>query len=317
MNTLHPISNVTARADMGGQMTRQTFIHSSIVYGLSLEVAVHGLITVLLRLSASNIRDAKKFKLLGIILVIGNVSAIGYILSVVYRGNFTESNCVVLSFLGNLFSHVFYMSFDVMILYKCYHLTNRNKYALYCIFLILINRTGWMVADLRQTYGLWIPDFSFCGYIQDPITGPGSNFSDIISDCFATLTALVLTLLRYSLSSKYIQVMVIRTIMRSIFVVAVNILVVIMNVNPPNAFWHYFAWNLRVYVLLRMLNLDILLDFASDKRASEDSSPKVSNDSGQRLSVPKTHGEKQPFIVSEISASFNNRTLIRKESRQQ
>ncbi|KAJ3287695.1 hypothetical protein HDU79_005503 [Rhizoclosmatium sp. JEL0117] len=94
--------------------------------------------------------------------------------------------------------------------------------------------------------------------------------------------------------------MVLRTILRSLLVVAMNILVMYMNIEPPNPFWHFFAWNLRAYVLLRMLNLDILLDLGEIKESTR---------SGSDSDGRKSGSTQQPLVVSSSSQIFKSVTI--------
>ncbi|KAJ3297454.1 hypothetical protein HDU79_003535 [Rhizoclosmatium sp. JEL0117] len=90
--------------------------------------------------------------------------------------------------------------------------------------------------------------------------GSGYNIADIICDAFATVTVLTVALMRFSLSSKYIQTMMVRTILRSTLVIAASCFVLYVNANVTDLMWYYVAWNTQIYVLVRMANLDVLLD---------------------------------------------------------
>ncbi|ORY45294.1 hypothetical protein BCR33DRAFT_784685 [Rhizoclosmatium globosum] len=119
-----------------------------------------------------------------------------------------------------------------------------------------------MAADVSLSYATWDDSLHVCLYVQNSSTGFGYNGADIFSDTFATLTALTVACLRMNLNSKYIQTMIFRTVLRSAFVVAASCWVLYTDSNETENIWYYITWNTQTYVLLRMANLDVLLNSA-------------------------------------------------------
>ncbi|ORY45291.1 hypothetical protein BCR33DRAFT_716576 [Rhizoclosmatium globosum] len=243
----------------------------NILSGLSIEVALQGLVHVCYRLFVGEEKRDFKFYTVATLLTICNLSTIAYIIANIYISA-AESWCHIAGVVDNLASHLLFVSLDAIVLFKCYFITNRNKYSLFCIFLVLTHRIGWMIADLIQSYAYWDDSSFSCVYVQDPLTGIGYTSADIISDIFATMTALIIVFFRFSISSKYIQTMVIRTLLRSVLVVAADGWVLYSNANVTDLMWYNYAWNTQTYVLVRMANLDVLLDLGNLKEAADSNS---------------------------------------------
>ncbi|ORY45293.1 hypothetical protein BCR33DRAFT_765687 [Rhizoclosmatium globosum] len=247
----------------------------NIISGLGIEVAIHGLVSVCTRLLDPKKRELKVY-IIAALLITCNISAIVYIALGLYLQYVAgPSTCRIAGFVNNLTSHILNISFDSVVLSKCYYITNRNKYTLFCIALVFTNRIGWCIADLIRSYAFWDDTYALCLYFQDPNTGLGYNTADIINDAFATITALIVTYLRFSVSSKFIQSMMIRTIVRSILVIAASGWVLYVSLNSTDIVWYYIAWNTQIYVLVRMINLDVLLD--SGKIKADTDSAKLDN----------------------------------------
>ncbi|KAJ3067622.1 hypothetical protein HDU98_009164, partial [Podochytrium sp. JEL0797] len=83
----------------------------------------------------------------------------------------------------------------MVVLYKSYIISDKNVWVMRLAILIALNRFVWGVLDCWQTYYVW--DQGSCYYMQNPTTGIGYSVGDILSDVFATLTAIVITFKRF------------------------------------------------------------------------------------------------------------------------
>ncbi|ORY45296.1 hypothetical protein BCR33DRAFT_716579, partial [Rhizoclosmatium globosum] len=63
--------------------------------------------------------------------------------------------------------------------------------------------------------------------------------------------------------------MMVRTILRSTLVIAASCFVLYVNANVTDLMWYYVAWNTQIYVLVRMANLDVLLDLGKIRDEAE------------------------------------------------
>ncbi|ORY45295.1 hypothetical protein BCR33DRAFT_716577, partial [Rhizoclosmatium globosum] len=242
----------------------------TIISGLGIEVALHGLVSVCFCLATLQTKADRKMYIISTLLIVCNISGIIYILMELYLEYVVgSSSCSVAGFIDNLSSHLLLISFEAIILYKCYFITNQNKYALFCIYLVSLHRIVWMAADMFRSYALWDDSQYTCVYFQDSTTGSGYNVADIICDAFATFTALTVACLRMNLNSKYIQTMIIRTIGRTVLVIAASCWVLAITSSGSENTWYYIAWNTQTYVLLRMANLDVLLNSAQRQTSSK------------------------------------------------
>ncbi|KAI9326395.1 hypothetical protein BDR26DRAFT_877389 [Obelidium mucronatum] len=211
---LQSIPPDAANQTVGSGTTLNELFLLNIISGLAIEVCFGGLIAVIAKLLSDqkNRKREKKVHIVASLTILGNIGALGYIASfIVLVGPMNQDSCIPTNFFSNFCSHLFIVSFDCLVLYKCYYISNRDKWVLRCVSLIVTNRVGWAIADLIQSHGYWDTEDQVCYYVQDPVTGLGYNSTDILSDCFATLAVLVISFKRFSLSSRYIQTMIQRT----------------------------------------------------------------------------------------------------------
>ncbi|KAJ3076542.1 hypothetical protein HDU98_002533 [Podochytrium sp. JEL0797] len=191
---LQSVNNTTATL-MGpsGLTTTQLFL-ANIINGLAVEVAVSSILTIMWRfLYRSDPQKKRDFKALiafGLMMV-GNLAALAYIgTNILFGGVVLKGSCVALAFVNTFTCHSFFMSFDLLILFKCYYISNKHIWVLRFGLLIFAHRFIWAVFDLCWSYGLWDDTAQVCYYIQNGITGLGYNIADILSDSMATLTAI-------------------------------------------------------------------------------------------------------------------------------
>ncbi|KAI9334074.1 hypothetical protein BDR26DRAFT_867282, partial [Obelidium mucronatum] len=135
---------------------------------------------------------------------IGNMACIVYGLSLIALNFATSTTCAAICIANNATSHVFYIAFDSFILYKCYHLSNRNKIILKCIIAILSLRFLFAIADLVRSYGHYLHSEG-CIYSQNPLTGIIYNCWDLLIDCFVTAVTVSVSFTKLSVQSPYVK----------------------------------------------------------------------------------------------------------------
>ncbi|KAJ3067999.1 hypothetical protein HDU98_008813 [Podochytrium sp. JEL0797] len=124
------------------------------------------------------------------------------------------------------------------------------------IWLIIVNRGVWTIWDLSVSGGHW-DDAAGCSYSQNPTTGIGYNAADTISDCFATLVALVVGWKHMHNVHNVIKVLIEDNILRSVAVISVDALEMYISVHVTDGNVTYIGFIAQVFVLAVSINMEV------------------------------------------------------------
>ncbi|ORY45092.1 hypothetical protein BCR33DRAFT_716434 [Rhizoclosmatium globosum] len=247
-----------------------------VVYGILAgsitEISVHGILCIWLlptarvTTSPNSITKSESNKLSPIFLLMlfFNTWGIIYMALNTWALFLTRDFCFPGQIVVNLASQVYYISFDVFLLYKTYALCPAKPRIRLSIGLVILHRFLWTLADLVSSRGIYNDATNACEYYQNPITGFGYNASDIICDLFCTYIAVSKNWSHLSRHSKNFsivaRIVVHENILRSVIVLLVNSFeaFVFIGINSKNVFLAWLAYLVQDYFYARCLNAEFL-----------------------------------------------------------
>ncbi|ORY43476.1 hypothetical protein BCR33DRAFT_717683, partial [Rhizoclosmatium globosum] len=224
-----------------------------------MEISLSGLISTAVRVFSSEDAGASSFIPVAGIMSLFNAFCIAYNALFIRSFFLDGSNCWSGQRATNVCSHMFYLSFDLFLLYKTYTLSLHSKVVLVAMTVILLHRIVWTVWDIIKSQGVWDDSAQNCEYVQYPTTGIGYNSADIISDSFCTLTAILLNYksLVTGPVTDSIKVIVQENILRSFVVVTVNSFELYAATNWTDPYLTLLAFLIQNYTYARCLNAEL------------------------------------------------------------
>ncbi|KAI9329553.1 hypothetical protein BDR26DRAFT_872333, partial [Obelidium mucronatum] len=171
---------------------------------------------------------------------------------------FHHSFCVLGGLISNIISQIFYIHFDLFLLFKTCGTSGYNRYILLGTFAILLNRFVWAFLDIIQSHSYVESDM--CLYYQNPITGLGYNSADMICDAFCTIVSIVFnwkSLYGASFFSMS-RVLVQENILRSIIILAVNFFMLYMSASVTDPFLVLCSYFIQNYAYSVCINMELL-----------------------------------------------------------
>ncbi|KAJ3169384.1 hypothetical protein HK101_011478 [Irineochytrium annulatum] len=196
-------------------------------------------------------------KLLPATILVFNIISLAYLAGFASSYFVDEGTCMTGGFFLNLLSHLFFLSFDFFLLYKCWAVISFHRLFIGAFSLLLVNRLVWAGLDLWRS-GPYFADGS-CSYSQNVITGFGYSFSDLLVDVLATATVLafhVKHLFTAGSASKIIRVILEENILRTLVIVAMQSVVIWINGTSTNPFATQLANAVQTYVFVRAINVE-------------------------------------------------------------
>ncbi|KAJ3067998.1 hypothetical protein HDU98_008812, partial [Podochytrium sp. JEL0797] len=110
--------------------------------------------------------------------------------------------------------------------------------------------------DLSVSGGHW-DDVDGCSYSQNTTSGIGFTAADTITDCFATIAALVVGWKHMHNVHHVIRVLIEDNILRSVAVISVDAIAVYISVHEPDENVTYLVSILQVFVLAVSVNTEV------------------------------------------------------------
>ncbi|KAI8607650.1 hypothetical protein BC830DRAFT_1158220 [Chytriomyces sp. MP71] len=199
------------------------------------------------------------------LIVLFNSVAIVFVVFEVWSQFGAQETCVPVNFAANLFFHLFYLLFDVFMLYKSYVVTQFNKF--FCVFAILsaLYRFGWAFGDLYLSQGQWIPASTVnatgvCVFNQNPVTGFNSTVADMVADCLATIPAAIAVFRMGSIASTFSEMtmhLFKENVVRTVLIVILNSFVMYAFATWTNGFFLFILLSIQILVYIKLLNLEL------------------------------------------------------------
>ncbi|KAJ3057940.1 hypothetical protein HDU98_005923 [Podochytrium sp. JEL0797] len=233
--------------------TQPPFQHaiSLVILGLIVESNIRGIVSALRKLHTS--RHKPNANLL--LILTCNVASLGIVCASIALEAVTQGTCVPIWQTLNVFYHLFFVAFDIFLLYKT-HVVFCSKSTLQYKFwsaVILANRIAWALADLVASKGVWNPDAEMqCSFQKNLVSGPGYLISDIILDVLCTL-AILYTAFGYACEMNRLwRVLILENVIRSFIVLIVQCILtwVILTKNKDMN----LVFSLSLYTYSHILN---------------------------------------------------------------
>ncbi|KAJ3402486.1 hypothetical protein CcCBS67573_g02280 [Chytriomyces confervae] len=235
-----------------------------IICGLVVENCINAIAIILKLRCGRSARREQKENSVPLLMLANNAANIVYSLTSPFIF-YNQVTCAPMARLCNFSSHVFFLTYDIFVLFAAYIISNRHVWVKNVSAVLVLNRFGWAVYDIYESYGYFDIEFQFCEYAQHPISAY-YNMADIASDCFATLVTILVAILRLGGRSNVSVRLIERNLLRSIIIVATSIFIVFMGLNWVNQFWIGWGFAFQAYVLARLMNLDLMYGESLDKR---------------------------------------------------
>ncbi|KAJ3232936.1 hypothetical protein HDU77_000758, partial [Chytriomyces hyalinus] len=227
----------------------------SIIVGLVIEISFTGIITITLRVLR---KESKNFWKMACLMVFFNVWCIVYMVFFTLSYFAVKENCVLINSSSNVSSHLFYVSYDVFMLYKTYAVSKCSKLVLAIIVLLLANRAVWSIWDIAKSTGVYDAETDVCAYYQYPLSGFGYNTADLIIDAFCTIVSLVANWAYLFTSFGQLgEVIVKENILRSVLVLSVNSYLMYVNLHVQDLMTILVAYMLQNYTYTRAVNAEL------------------------------------------------------------
>ncbi|KAJ3231539.1 hypothetical protein HDU81_003686 [Chytriomyces hyalinus] len=249
-------------------MTSAQFVILSACFGAVIEQSLSSMAVI-----ADRLRDPARKKggtFVPALMLLNNLFNAMYNLTSIFP-LYNEHTCVPMGFVCNLSSHIYFLSFDVFVLFIAHAMSNKNIWVKWASAALLLHRAGWACYDLAVSGAVWDPDGQECYYNQVP---ESSYFSigDILCDCFATGVILVVVFTRLSLESNMSRALIKRNFVRSITILGANLFAIYAANNwGDSVFWLSFSVAFQSYLLARSMNFDLLFEEALDVRLNRQS----------------------------------------------
>ncbi|TPX41518.1 hypothetical protein CcCBS67573_g10570 [Chytriomyces confervae] len=184
---------------------------------------------------------------------------------------YNEHSCVPMGFVCNVSAHIYFLSFDVFVLFIAHAMSNKSIWVKRASAALLLHRAGWACYDLAVSGAVWDADGQECYYYQVP---ESSYFpvGDILCDCFATGVITMVVFTRLTLDSNMSKALIERNFVRSITVLGANLFAVYAANNwGDSIFWLSLSVAFQSYVLARAMNFDLLFEETLNVRLNKQS----------------------------------------------
>ncbi|ORY43500.1 hypothetical protein BCR33DRAFT_262606 [Rhizoclosmatium globosum] len=254
--------------------------------GLCFEVAIGGLLTI-----ATKLQGPLKSKVTVSIVGACNILCLWY--TGMQLGFWLISNpttCFGFAIVSNISSHLFFLAFDAFVLFVTYYITNKDKKLRQVNYILLIHRFVWAIADIYMSRGYW--DGNQCSYTQNSITGIGYNCADIITDIFATVSAIYASRKRFNPKSLLVRALMEKNVCRTAIIFLQSITLTVFSATNQTQFAQSVTWLIQTYTMGRCLNYDLLFNVDPDNYQTLGSALRRASKSIKSLVVPgKIHSE--------------------------
>ncbi|KAI8826520.1 hypothetical protein BJ741DRAFT_39622 [Chytriomyces cf. hyalinus JEL632] len=239
----------------GSGLTIPQYALLSIIVGLVIEISFTGILTITLRVLR---KESKNFWKMACLMLFFNVWCIVYMVFFTLSYFAVKENCVLINSSSNVSSHLFYVSYDVFMLYKTYAVSKRNKVVLAIIVLLLANRAVWSIWDIAKSTGVYDADTDVCAYYQYPLSGFGYNTADLIIDAFCTIVSIAANWAYLFTSFGQLgEVIAKENILRSVLVLSVNSYLMYVNLHVQDLMTILVAYMLQNYTYTRAVNAEL------------------------------------------------------------
>ncbi|KAI9349567.1 hypothetical protein BDR26DRAFT_628558 [Obelidium mucronatum] len=241
----------------------------------------------------------KESPFMTLLIVIFNAGAmLSFIMSVVVFLPLTEHNCIGVDWFSNFIWHVYFVTFNIFVLYKSYIVTDRNTVYAVAASLAFLYRIAWTIPDLVWTGGIWDSEKQECNYHFSHLAGFHYTIADIICDVVATAGAVTMFLRpenrSLGFSSLWIQ-LVKENVIRSVVTLIVNPIVMYMNLAHLDSDTMTLVYMSQNYVYVRMLNLEL---YFKEARQATKVSTHLTSDPPSRASVGVTAAPLSQITIS-------------------
>ncbi|KAI9352761.1 hypothetical protein BDR26DRAFT_849824 [Obelidium mucronatum] len=183
--------------------------------------------------------------------------------------------CISVNFLLNILWQLFFISFDVFILWKSFIVTDKNRVYLGFALMALLYRTIWGILDLIWTGGRW-DEAEGCGYFQDPLSTFQYILGDAICDVIATIGALSMFLKAENRSLPFMSLwfqLAKENVVRSVFTLISCITVMVLDVTNADKNILWIAFVVQSYVYIRLVNVEVHYKEARNSVSSASKNP--------------------------------------------
>ncbi|TPX39628.1 hypothetical protein CcCBS67573_g10661 [Chytriomyces confervae] len=240
----------------GSGLSIPQYAFLSIIVGLVIEISFTGIITITLRLFKKG--GSKNFWKVASLMLFFNVWCIVYMVFFTLSFFAVKENCIVINTMSNISSQLFYVTYDLFMLYKTYAVSRSNRVVLYCIFVIVAHRAVWTGWDIAKSTGVYDPETDVCAYYQYPLSGFGYNAADLICDAFCTVVAIGFNCqFLFTSFGKLGEMIVKDNVLRSVLILSVNSYLLYVNLNVSDLMTILVAYMLQNYMYTRALNAEM------------------------------------------------------------
>ncbi|KAJ3013474.1 UNVERIFIED_CONTAM: hypothetical protein HDU68_000651 [Siphonaria sp. JEL0065] len=121
--------------------------------------------------------------------------------------------------------------------------------------LAIANRAGWSFYDLATSYTFWNSDYGYCAMNSNTISLTGYLVSDMATDIICTLATVIVSV-QYFASDlrKLFLVMIGENIMRSLFVLPIQIISVWCTLAQLDSSWANIIGGIEMYIVTQAVN---------------------------------------------------------------
>ncbi|KAI8608046.1 hypothetical protein BC830DRAFT_1157001 [Chytriomyces sp. MP71] len=303
---------------------------TTFIVGCAFENSVSGLISTLVHLLME--RRRKRVNIIFAIMSVFNMLSLVYNSLFLFSFFLGEKGCSGVDLTTNLFSHCYYVVFDFFILFKSWVVSGYNGLFLYIASATILHRVAWALFDLSTSYSEY--SSGSCNFYQNPLSGSGypliffpyslnlsssyrCSVGDILCDLLSTLGCLYFCRRRlkealfltdedhFSLNSDKFQKLLIvfmqENVLRSIFVLTINILILWCNDATNDPFVLPLVYAVESYIFARSLNLEFVWHHVRTKVQEEEpqpfrasSSPGMSGSTTSPASVGRSGSTRRP-----------------------
>ncbi|KAI9340322.1 hypothetical protein BDR26DRAFT_918832 [Obelidium mucronatum] len=199
-----------------------------------------------------------------VLIAVYNVSAIIQALCVVFflAGAVGEKACFPVGLIGYGVYHIMMVVFGIFFLYRTWYICSNNRVFMVLGAISVLNRIIWSLYDLATSKTYWNTEYGqgYCAMNSNPFAMTGYLVSDMATDILCTLATGIVSISYFSSDlRKLFLVMIVENIVRSVFVLPIQVASVWCTLNALDSTVANVIASVEIYVLTQAVNSEFFM----------------------------------------------------------